>query len=30
LIGTAYIEEETMPSKGRLLIFKVNPKECRI
>lgn len=24
IIGTAYIDEETMPSKGRLLIFKIN------
>jgi hypothetical protein len=30
LIGTAYIDEETMPSRGRLLIFKVNPKDCRM
>jgi hypothetical protein len=30
LIGTAYIDEETMPSRGRLLIFKISPKDCRM
>ena len=30
LVGTAYMDQETMPSRGRLLIFKLNAKECRI
>jgi hypothetical protein len=30
LVGTAFLDEETLPSRGRLLIFKVDTKECRL
>lgn len=30
LVGTAYLDQEPMPSRGRLLIFKLDPKECKI
>jgi len=30
LVGTAYLDEETMPSRGRLLIFRIDPKECQL
>lgn len=30
LVGTAFLDEETLPSRGRLLIFKVDPKACRL
>jgi hypothetical protein len=29
-VGTAYLDEESMPSRGRLLIFKLDPKNCLI
>ena len=29
-VGTAFLDAETMPSKGRLLIFQVNTKENRL
>ena len=29
-MGTAFADGDTMPSRGRLLIFRVDPKECRL
>lgn len=30
LVGTAYMDSATMPSNGRLLVFKLHIKECRL
>mmetsp|Transcript_19263 Transcript_19263/g.32822 ORF Transcript_19263/g.32822 Transcript_19263/m.32822 type:complete len:332 (-) Transcript_19263:419-1414(-) len=30
LAGTAFIDEKTIPSKGRLLVFRVNAKDCKL
>lgn len=30
LVGTAYMDQGPMPSRGRLLIFKLHTKECRL
>jgi hypothetical protein len=30
IIGTAILTEETMPQVGRLLIFKIQPKICKL
>lgn len=30
LVGTAFLDSESMPSKGRLLVFNLNTKECKL
>lgn len=30
LVGTAYLDNESMPSKGRLLIFNLHSTECKL
>jgi hypothetical protein len=30
IVGTAFLDAETMPSKGRLLVFKINTKEKKL
>ena len=30
IVGTAILTEETMPQVGRLLIFKIQPKICKL